>query len=118
MATRMGGSPAAALSENGRAKAQNAARKKHDGWNTLFIRSHPAQHYTPAQSGAIRRIEPCIMLPEARPSSHLRCNPTQEQERGGFKWDRRRGGDTCGEFMDALARPKARPREGCWMNSV
>src|ERR1017187_10070936 len=54
MATRMGGSPAAALSENGRAKAQNAARKKHDGWNTLFIRSHPAQHYTPAQSGAIR----------------------------------------------------------------
>src|ERR1039458_5181197 len=26
------------------------------------------------------RIEPCIMLPEARPSSHLRCNPTQEQE--------------------------------------
>src|ERR1035441_6759628 len=42
------------------------------------------------------RIEPCIMLPEARPSSHLRCNPTQEQERGGFKWDRRRGGNTCG----------------------
>src|ERR1035438_3607111 len=64
------------------------------------------------------RIEPCIMLPGGRPSSHLRCNPTQEQERGGINWDRRRGGSTCGSFMDATARPKARPREGCWMNSV
>src|ERR1035438_1665196 len=74
--------------------------------------------YARAPLNAIARIEPCIMLPEARPSSHLRCNPTQEQERGGFKWDRRRGGNTCGSFMDATVKPKARPREGCWMNSV
>src|ERR1035441_2311641 len=73
---------------------------------------------TEARKAARRRIEPCIMLPEGRPSSHLRCNPTQEQERGGFKWDMRRGGNTCGSFMDATARPKARPREGCWMNFV
>src|ERR1035437_6093161 len=57
MATRIGGSPAAASSENTRTKAQSVARRKHDGWNALFIRSHPAQPYTPAQSGAIRSGE-------------------------------------------------------------
>ena len=42
--------------------------------------SSPMTQGNVTSTGVPTRIEPCLMLPEAGPSSHLRCNPTQAEE--------------------------------------